>query len=386
MYGQTRLKAERFKPPRCLCSWASLRKLTQQHTCRMGSAPRPSSNSYQTHHRFQSNIQLTQNSAKNDRRRHGFRSSRNQAYYLPSVAHKRTLQAERSRVSEQGFRAGFFADRTGVVHTMRQIQSPEHKKAKLKAGIAYTPALPSFEPLRVPTDSPRGTQRLPKSPVVKGNIVKLPTVIRAQPTESSTETLITSAGGIFVGERQLRKLGIITPGTSVSAIPRVWSEKFLTATNPLRREPVAKNIIFGYDPETQKLYCFEKSLVPGSISKEGNGMPGPEQDKLLLDSSRKARLIEGLMYTSPADHRPILRVLNSSIKVLCSTGTSPKHLPFFGEWGRTADVVNADPQCRVLVGFTSRDGALISRGCNAHYANYARLGLLGSFEAPPSGK
>jgi hypothetical protein len=267
---------------------------------------------------------------------------------------------------------------------MRQNQLP--RRGKATTGLENNNPSPTLKRLTLPPKSSPQGPVVSKNTAVNGVAPTRLSSIQEGPTENVTESLIKSAGGIFIGEQHLLKLGIIKPGTTVPPIPPIWSLKFLNATNPLRREAVAKQIIFGYDPESQKWHCFEKSIIPGSLGREDRGMTGMEQDRLLFDSAHRPRMIEGLWYTSPSDHRPIVRVLNNAIKILLQEGKRPKELPFFNEWGRTADVKNADAHCRVLIGYPCREGVLVSKGCRASNAHYGRLGLLGSFEVPPERK
>lgn len=190
------------------------------------------------------------------------------------------------------------------------------------------------------------------------------------------EKLITKAGGIFIGERQLRELGLIEHSVTIPPVPEKFLKSFLTAAHPLRGGKMAEHIILGYEPKTKAWYCFEKSIVPGSLGAKGRRLSGPEQDKLLLDEHGQPKIVEGMKYTSPTDCRPIKDVLDSALHLLRTNGvTDDERLPFYGVYGRTADTQNAACGCRVLLGNSPRHGSCVNRSFSADYA-FSDVGLL----------
>ena len=189
------------------------------------------------------------------------------------------------------------------------------------------------------------------------------------------ERLISKAGGIFLGEKQLKELGVIGKNVTVPPIPEKFSRAFLNARHPLRDGKMAAHIILGFDPDTKQWYCFEKSIVPGSLGQDGRGLSGPEQDELLLDDNKQPRTVQNLRYTSPTDYRPIKRVLDDVIKLQLRNSVQVRDLPFYGVLGRTADEANAGRGCRVLLGRSHRDGSNVNGRYSADYA-YNDVGLL----------
>jgi hypothetical protein len=190
-----------------------------------------------------------------------------------------------------------------------------------------------------------------------------------------TEKLITKAGGIFLGESQLKELGVIGKNATIPPIPEKFSKEFLSAEHPVRGGEIAKHIILGFDPATNAWYCFEKSIVPGSLGKNGGGLPGSEQDKLLLDENGRPKIVGEMKYSSPTDFRPIENVLNNVIQLQCKNGAKEKDLPFYIIWGRTADTQNADRGCRVLLGYSFQRGSDVHNFYSAAYA-LGNVGLL----------
>jgi len=182
------------------------------------------------------------------------------------------------------------------------------------------------------------------------------------------EKLISKAGGIFLGEEQLKELGIIGKGAIVPPVPQKFSKAFLAANHPVRGGKMAAHIILGFDPKTREWYCFEKSIVPGSLGTDGRGLSGPKQDDLLLDEKRKPKTVQGMKYTSPTDYHPIKSVLDNVIKLQLKHGVAVGNLPFYGVWGRTSDTENADRGCRVLLGLSNRDGSVVYNFFSAVFA------------------
>jgi hypothetical protein len=198
---------------------------------------------------------------------------------------------------------------------------------------------------------------------------------RAALNQGVAEKLISKAGGIFLGEEQLKELGVIGKGVTVPPVPQKFSAAFLNANHPLRGGRVAEHIILGFDPKTNEWYCFEKSVVPGSLGTDGSVRSGPKQDDLLLDRNRNPKTIQGMKYTSPTDYHPIRRVLDNVIKLQLKHGVGVENLPFHGVWGRTSDTENADRGCRVLLGDSRRAGSRVHYVGSADRA-FSDAGLL----------
>jgi hypothetical protein len=118
-------------------------------------------------------------------------------------------------------------------------------------------------------------------------------------------------------------------------------------------------------------YCFEKSIVPGSLGTDGRGLSGRAQDKLLLDE----KIVGEMKYSSPTDYRPIKNVLDNVIRLQLNNGAKVEDLPFYGIYGRTADTQNADRGCRVLLGFSGPHGSFVDGFFSADFAYY-HVGLL----------
>jgi hypothetical protein len=194
-------------------------------------------------------------------------------------------------------------------------------------------------------------------------------------TQGIAEKLIEKAGGIFLGEKQLKALGVIDENATIPPIPEKFSKAFLNAAHPLREGKIAAHIILGLDLATNAWYCFEKSIVPGSLGKNGSGLSGREQDQLLLDENGQPKIVGEMKYSSPTDSRPIGNVLDNVIKLHLDNGVNVDDLPFYGIFGRTADTQNADRGCRGLLGGSSQDGSRVLNGYPAGNA-YDDVGLI----------
>jgi hypothetical protein len=181
-------------------------------------------------------------------------------------------------------------------------------------------------------------------------------------TQRVAEKLITKAGGIFLGEKQLKALGVIDQNVTIPPIPEKFSRAFLNAAHPLRGGRIKEHIILGFDPKTGAWYCFEKSIVPGSLGTDGRGLSGPEQDKLLLDENGEPKSVGEMQYSSPIDYRPIKNVLDNVIRWQLKNGAKVESLPFYGIWGRTDDRQNAHrfTPCRMVLGESGLSGSQVS--------------------------
>jgi len=195
-------------------------------------------------------------------------------------------------------------------------------------------------------------------------------------TQVVAERVITKAGGIFLGEKQLKKLGEIDKDATIPPIPKRFSRAFLNAAHPLRGGRIKEHIILGFDTETKLWYCFEKSIVPGSLGEDGEGLSGPEQDKLLLDENGQPRMVGEMKYRSPTDSRPIKNVLDDAIRLQVNNGVEVEDLPFYDIWGRTADRKNADRGCRVSLGHSNQDGSWHGYSSYSAAGAYFDVGLL----------
>lgn len=173
----------------------------------------------------------------------------------------------------------------------------------------------------------------------------------------------------------MRELGVIAKDATIPPIPEKFSKAFLNAAHPLREGKIAAHIILGFDPDTNAWYCFEKSIVPGSLGKEERGLSGPEQDKLILGKNSQPYTVGETKYSSPTDYRPIKNVLDNVIRLQLNNGAEVEDLPFDGIYGRTADTQNAVRGCRVLLGRSDRFGSVVCNHCSAVRASSA-VGLL----------
>ena len=144
-------------------------------------------------------------------------------------------------------------------------------------------------------------------------------------------SIITRAGGTFIGAPELMQLGQLPEGTEILPVPSCVSSEFLGAEHPIRGDLIATHIILGYDPETREWYCVEKSAVPNSF-----GLTGHEQDSLLLDADGAPLIVEGLPYESPRTFDAIHRVINNAIKLNQLQGGDIESGPFCRYWARTA--------------------------------------------------
>ena len=189
------------------------------------------------------------------------------------------------------------------------------------------------------------------------------------------EKLILNAGGIFLGEKKLKELGVISKGVTLPPVPEYFSKEFLNAPHSRRSGKIAAHIILGFNTTTNNWYCFEKSIVPGSLGADGKGLSGPRQDELLRDGTGYSRTVRGMAYTSPTDYRPIKSVLDNVVKLLLNAGVAVQDLPFYGVFGRTADTQNARRGCRVLLGYSIQDGSSVLSDYSAGYARL-NVGLL----------
>jgi hypothetical protein len=194
-------------------------------------------------------------------------------------------------------------------------------------------------------------------------------------TQGIADNLITNAGGIFLGEKQLKALGVIDKNLAIPPIPEKFSREFLNATHPIRGGKIAEHIILGFDPNTNAWYCFEKSIVPGSLGTDGRGLSGREQDKVLLDENGQPKIVGEMKYSSPTDYRPIKNVLDNVIRLQLNNGANVEDLPFYGIYGRTADTQNAGRGCRVLLGDSDQHGSDVYGSFSAVHASND-VGLL----------
>jgi hypothetical protein len=189
------------------------------------------------------------------------------------------------------------------------------------------------------------------------------------------EKLILNAGGIFLGEEQLKELGVISKGVTLPQVPEYFSKEFLNAPHSRCSGRIAEHIILGFNPTTNNWYCFEKSIVPGSLGTDGQGLSGPWQDELLRGGTGYSRTVGRMGYTSPTDYRPIKSVLDNVIQLQLNHGVAVQDLPFYGVYGRTADTQNAVRGCRVLLGYSCKYGSDVRRDCSADNAS-SDVGLL----------
>lgn len=196
----------------------------------------------------------------------------------------------------------------------------------------------------------------------------------AELTQAVAAQLIEEAGGIFLGEKQLKELRVLPQFLSIAPIPEKFSKAFLNAKHPVRGGRIAEHIILGFDPEIGQWYCFEKSIVPGSLGKKGRGLSSFRQVNLLLDKKDKPYTVEGMKYSSPEDYRPIKGVLDNVIKLQLNNGVKEKDLPFYGNFGRTADIHRAASGCAVILS-CDRCGSIVHFDCSLFDA-YLNVGLL----------
>lgn len=184
------------------------------------------------------------------------------------------------------------------------------------------------------------------------------------------QTLITQAGGIFIGKDELVKLGKLSADAQIPEIPAKYSQAFLNANHPFRGGTIASHAILGFDIKTNQWYCIEKSIVPASLS-----LGGSKQDKLLQNKDGSQIEVDGVKVSSPKDSKPIERVLDNVIALHLKDGKSIEEAPFRGVWARTADTDRAGRGCRVLLGISLVIGSCVSPNSGAGHADEI-VGLL----------
>lgn len=189
------------------------------------------------------------------------------------------------------------------------------------------------------------------------------------------QTLITQAGGIFIGKDELVKLGKLSADAQIPEIPAKYSRAFLESKHPLRNGTIASHVILAFDPESNQWHCIDRGeggksdIIPGSLGRDGQGLSGNKQDKLIENVS-----IEGVKISSPKDSYPVERILDNAIAKHLADRKYIDRAPFRGIWGRTADTDRAYAGCRILLGYSDEYGSDVydDRGVNA--SNY--VGLL----------
>lgn len=207
-------------------------------------------------------------------------------------------------------------------------------------------------------------------------------------TEEIARKILTEAGGIFVGRKELMRLGVVQKGASIPPIPPEFSRGFFEAQHPLREGQIAGHVILGYDPKTDRWYCFEKSVIEVSFSRAKRMV---RKDKMLSYKDGRQITRNGLQYSSPKDYRPIQRILNSLIKLHMRDGGIEEHLPFYDTCAITFDTIGSYFNCCVTISVIDGKGShagpyalLMPELCDTvgllpsweHQASVARPGLL----------
>jgi len=199
-------------------------------------------------------------------------------------------------------------------------------------------------------------------------------------TEEKTRTLITKAGGIFIGKDELVNLGKLAPDAVLPEIHAKYSQAFLESTHPLRGGSIASHIILVFDPETNKWYTADRGeggksdIVPGSLGKDGKGLSGDKQDELLKKDGAQIK-VEGAEISTHKDSLPIERILDNAVALHLAAGKPLDTAPFYGIWGRSGDTQKAASGCRRLLGHSLQVGV---RAYGRYHGDFAinNVGLL----------
>lgn len=190
------------------------------------------------------------------------------------------------------------------------------------------------------------------------------------------QTLINQAGGIFIGKDELVKLGKLSADAQIPEIPAKYSQAFLESKHPLRNGTMASHVLLAFDPESNQWHCIDRGegsksdIIPGSLGRDGQGLSGNKQDKLIENVS-----IEGVKISSPKDSYPVERILDNAIAKHLADGKSIDTAPFRGIWGRTADTDRALAGCRILLGYSYEFGSRVDDVFHSDCA-YSDVGLL----------
>ncbi len=195
--------------------------------------------------------------------------------------------------------------------------------------------------------------------------------------------LVTEAGGVFIGKEELIRLGKATAETNVPALPE-GIEAFLKETHPIRGHKIASHVILAFDQVTKEWVCVDRGsggksdIVPGSLGKEGLGMGGAQQDRL-LKLNGAAITVKGAVIESPTNSCPDERAINLATACHLQAGNFIDDIPFGHIWGRTADTRRSAAGCRLLLGFSSEGGLCGYVLSHSVYADPCYVGLLASW-------
>ena len=237
-------------------------------------------------------------------------------------------------------------------------------KERLKAAIAIlsgkAPITQNEQPAAV-GKTPRKSKELEPSGIL---------------SNEGIQALITQAGGIFIGKDELIKLGKLSADAQIPEIPAKYSQAFLESKHPLRNGTMASHVILAFDPESNQWHCIDRGegsksdIIPGSLGRDGQGLSGNKQDKLLENVS-----IEGVKISSPKDSHPVERILDNAIAKHLADGKSLDTAPFRRIWGRTADTDRARAGCRILLGASDERGSVVGGSYRSGSSDYY-VGLL----------
>ena len=179
--------------------------------------------------------------------------------------------------------------------------------------------------------------------------------VHVHPTQEAIKTILTQAGGIFIGKEELVRLGKLASDAVVHEIPERYNAAFFQQSHPLREGTIAAHIILAFDPTSNQWLCVdrgkggESDIVPGSL-----GLGGSEQDRIIEGKS-----IAGVSLSSPVDSYPYERVVVNAAKLHLLEGKPKEKQPFRDIWARTADTTHAKADCRVLLGNFGWNGTIV---------------------------
>ncbi len=183
--------------------------------------------------------------------------------------------------------------------------------------------------------------------------------VQVDPTQEAIKTILTQAGGIFIGREELVRLGKLASDAVVPEIPEKYNAVFFQESHPLRVGTIAAHIILALDPESNQWHCVDRGeggrsdIVPGSLC-----LGGSEQDSIIEGKS-----IAGVSLSSPVDSYPYERVVGNASRLHALDGKPSDTAPFIDVWGRTADTTRAVAGCRVLLGLSNEFGTFVHDYC-----------------------
>lgn len=213
------------------------------------------------------------------------------------------------------------------------------------------------------------------------NSVNALEVLAARPVSSEVQvrTLITQAGGIFIGKDELVRLDAVSAGAAIPDLPQ-GIEAFLNAKHPLRDGSIASHVILAFVPECGEWVCIDRGsggrsdVVPGSLGSDLKGLPGDKQDRLLKPDGLPIQVL-GASISSPPEYGPIFKALNFARALHFHMDRPLREAPFFDIYGRTADTAEEDRDCRIVVGRADAFG-IFAQGRFPSNSSSPNVGLL----------